>query len=151
MSAGAWSADTPASHNISEVGHDHAGVLTPVGHAHVESDVSDLTHFVEQEITYITAGTYNALVTDRVIIAKTSGGSATVVLPDTATFGAYAIMVKRKGGNQVTIQRTSPDQFWTDGNATNSRILNDTGAQWIGASDPDDDQWNTLGERGNVT
>jgi len=153
MSTGAWSADTPANHAISEVGHPHGSSdLTDWTSASItESQISDLSHFVEQEVTYIGNGTYNVLVTDRVVIAKTDSGSATVILPDTTTFGAYAIMVKCKGGNPVTIQRTVPDQFWTDGNLTNTRTLQDPGAQWIGASDPTDDQWNTLGERGNVT
>lgn len=104
--------------------------------------------------TFIDSGDspYTVQDTDSIIMADSTSGSVTCVLPLTSTVDGQALLVKRiVGGNAVSVGRSGSDVINTDGGSDTSKSLDDVGAHWSGVASDLHDSWYTIGEHGTVS
>ncbi len=83
---------------------------------------------------------------DAVVNVDTAGGTVVVTLPDNAAFDGKSYLIRRDGGNTVTIDRAGSDTF---DDADVQKTLDSDGAA-IGIFSIGDGEWKIVGTEGTV-
>jgi len=84
---------------------------------------------------------------DSIINMESTGGTRAVTLPDNADYAGKSYLIRRDGGNDVTVTRAGSDTF--DDAATVKTLASDGAA--IGIFSIGDGEWKIVGIQGTVT